>query len=854
VLQDSALVELRILGSVQLKASDGRDVETLVRHEKRTALLAYLAAALPRGPQRRDTLLALFWPESDATHARAALNQALYVLRAALGDNAIMPRGEGEVGLNSDVVSCDAAAFEAALDTGRPGDALALYRGDLLEGFYVTDAPEFERWVERERARLRERASQGAWALAEERAAAGDPLEGERWARRAADLLPADEAVARRLMTFLDGLGDRAAAIRAYEAYARTLAQEYELEPSAETQALAAAIRDREQVAPAVRSPTPTRPMPGPGARGVRLRLLPIVLVAAVVVGALAYRMVTRLRRATAASLVARVLVLPFQNLGAVEDAYFADGITDEITARLATVSDLRVVGGQSALRYRGSVKTPRQIAKEVGADYVLEGTVSWQRSAGGTGRVRVRPQLIDARDESQIWATVLDQEVTDLFTLLSAVTQQVVDELHVALEAPQRTRLTTVPTRNLEAYDYYLRAREFARRAWTESNTRGAIEMLGQAVGRDSTFALAYAWLSFAHTNAHWMYSMGADHLDEAKRAAERALRLDPRLSDAHMALGHYYYACCEDYRRAMSHLETSLAGRPGDPQVVMFIGNVHKRQGRWEDAVQYYQRAASLDPRWVAPLRNLAQVQLWMHRYDDAERTSRQVLSLEPRDAFAYEIWASTPLLRDADTAQARRVLVEAAKVSEGFEGMRLPFDLELWSGNYRTALTLLGGKLGALDTQDEWLVNDHNRQAVAFRLLGDPSAARAHFDSARVELEQQVPQGFPRSRRGQNWVRSALAISYAGAGRREAALEQARIVMSSAPIAVDAISGPVALQNLALAYVLLGEKTAALDILEQLLSIPARISPPVLRLDPLWAPLRGDPRFARLVGAAR
>ena len=214
MLRDSALVELRILGSLQLRAADGRQVETLARHAKRTALLAYLAASSPRGPHRRDTLLALFWPESDAPHARAALNQALYVLRSALGEEAIAPRGDGEVVLSREAVWCDAAAFEAALDAGRPGDALALYRGDLLEGFFVTGAPEFERWLERERARLRERASQGAWALAEERAAVGDAGEAGRWARRAADLLPADEITARRLMTFLNKPGGGGRGVR----------------------------------------------------------------------------------------------------------------------------------------------------------------------------------------------------------------------------------------------------------------------------------------------------------------------------------------------------------------------------------------------------------------------------------------------------------------------------------------------------------------------------------------------------------------------------------------------------------------------------------------------------------------
>jgi len=854
-VRDNTLVELRILGSLQLRASDGRDVAILVHHPKRAALLAYLAAALPRGAHRRDILLALFWPESDASHARAALNQALYVLRAALGDEAITPRGDGEVGLNSDVVSCDAAAFEAALDTGRPGDALALYRGDLLTGFYVADAPEFERWVERERARLRERASEGAWALAEEKAAAGDPLEAERWARRAAELVPADETVARRLMTFLDELGDRAAAIRAYEAYARTLAQEYELAPSAETQALAATIRDREHAAPVMR-PELTPLTPGPAARVVRRRLLPILLVTAVVAGALGYSVVTRLRRATAASRVPRVLVLPFQNLGAAEDAYFADGITDEITARLAMVKGLSVVGGQAALRYKGTNKTPRQMREEIAVDYVLEGTVSWQRARSGPGRVRVRPQLINARDESQAWAAVLDENmnIAELFALLSGITQRVVDQLHVALEPPQQLGISSIPTKSLEAYDYYLRGRTFARGPWLASNNRAAMELLQRAVERDSTFALAYAWLSFSHTEAHWLHSMGARHLELAKEAADQALRLDPRLPDVHTALGHYYYACCNDYRRALSHLERSYAARPGDAQVVMFIGNVYKRQGRWDDALRFYEQAASLDPGWKSPLLNLSQTELWLRRYGDAERTSRRALSLEPREAFAYTIWASVPLLRDGDVAAARRIVREAAAVSDGYGGMRLPFYVELLDRRYGAAVSRLGGKLGPLESGDDWLVTDHIRRAVTSRLLGDSGAARVHFDSARVELEASLRGDLAPVRQRHNWLRSGLAICYAGLGRRDAALEQARQVLASDPPAVDAISGPAALQDVALAYVMLGDRTAALDIIERLLSIPARFSAHVLRLDPLWDPLRGDPRFERLVKPRR
>src|SRR5262245_57860379 len=200
---------------MQLSASDGRDLSGLDRQPKRMALLAYLAAAVPRGPQRRDTLLGLFWPEVSTTKARASLSQTLYILRNALGEQAILTHGEDEVAVSRAVVSCDAQAFEAALDADRPDEALAHYRGEFLMGFFLGDAPEFERWVDRERERLRGRAAEAAWAWAETRAAAGDTAQAVRWARWAAALAPADEAVIRRLMTFLSKLGDRAAALRA---------------------------------------------------------------------------------------------------------------------------------------------------------------------------------------------------------------------------------------------------------------------------------------------------------------------------------------------------------------------------------------------------------------------------------------------------------------------------------------------------------------------------------------------------------------------------------------------------------------------------------------------------------------
>src|SRR5947207_90876 len=307
-------------------------------------------------------------------------------------------------------------------------------------------------------------------------------------------------------MTFLNTLGDRAAAIRAYEAFVSRLAEEYELEPSRETNALAAAIRDGEPPSPASRPARPSEPAAGVAPRRHRrTRALAGVLSGAALVGAIGVGIVMhRHSEVSAPPQAPRILVLPFQNLGAAEDVYFTDGITDEITARLATVKGLSVVGGQAAQRYRGSRKTPRQMAEETHADYVLEGTVSWQRARRGPGRVRVRPQLINAHDETQVWAAVMDHDVnmTELFALLSGVTQRVVDELHLALEPRQQRDLTVLPTTNLDAYDYYLRGRTFAHGTWSTKSNLPAIQMFEPAVARDSELALACARFSVPHTH----------------------------------------------------------------------------------------------------------------------------------------------------------------------------------------------------------------------------------------------------------------------------------------------------------------------------------------------------------------
>jgi len=244
------MIELRLLGRLSLTSAAGRDVRALLGQPRRLALLAYLAAATPPGFHRRDSLLALFWPELDREHARAALRQALHVVRDALGTNAVASRGDEEIGLDFDRASCDVTRFRRAVEGEQFREALELYRGDLLEGFFITGAPEFERWLETERARLREIASRTARTLGERCEADGNLTTAVHWSRRALDLAPNEEALLRRLVTVLDRHGDRAGALQAYEEFRGRLAEEYQAEPAPETEALVAALRARQQAQP----------------------------------------------------------------------------------------------------------------------------------------------------------------------------------------------------------------------------------------------------------------------------------------------------------------------------------------------------------------------------------------------------------------------------------------------------------------------------------------------------------------------------------------------------------------------------------------------------------------------------
>jgi DNA-binding SARP family transcriptional activator/TolB-like protein/Tfp pilus assembly protein PilF len=642
------VIELRLFGTLQLSASDGRDLTALARRSKRAALLLYLAAAVPYGLHRRDTLLALFWPELDEARARSALSQALYVLRNALGEQAILTRGGDEVGIAREVVWCDVHAFETALDSGHCAEALTLYRGGLLNGFSLGDAPEFGRWVDQERQRLEERAAEAAWAWAEARAAAGDVAQAEHWARRAAALARADEVAVRRLMTFLQRQGNRVAALRAYEAFGATLREEYQLEPSGETQALAEAIR-RER-SPAL-TPEPLQPVvssaPGPPERrpAARRWAWAGAMLGAALLAVLGLRASMSPGGGVAPQPpIRRIAVLPLANLtGDTAQDYFVEGLHDALVTELAKVNALSVISRTSVLGYRHTTKTVPEIAHELHVDAVVEGSVTLEGDS-----VRITAQLIAGPADRHLWADTYVKSRRNLLQLYADVTQDIAREVRIALTPEERSRLANARTIDPEAYDLYLKGKYHCE-SWAVDGFQRGIALLRRAIDQDPLFALPYQGLAACY--ADWAFfdsSPPTDVTPLAKAAATRALELDSTLGLPHATLAWIRFVKDLDFVGPDQEFRQALALSPGSSWIQGWYGSYLTFAGRFDEAIRLKRQAVELDPLSVATSFSLGFDLHYARRYDESTAELRRTLELDPASFGSRLVMAANYALK--------------------------------------------------------------------------------------------------------------------------------------------------------------------------------------------------------------
>jgi len=555
------------------------------------------------------------------------------------------------------------------------------------------------------------------------------------------------------------------------------------------------------------------------------------------------------------------IAVLPFENRSEEKaNAYFAEGIQDEILTRLSKIADLKVISRTSTQHYKSAPKNLRDIARQLGVAHILEGSV--QKSGDA---VRVNVQLINAATDSHVWADTFDRKLIDIFSVESEVAKAVADQLQAKLTGREEQEIAAKPTDNPEAYDAYLLARQHFDRGLaytsksflTRSNALGAQKYLKEAVRLDPKFALGWALLSYADSRGYMTQSLQptAALCEEARQAAETALTLQPNLGEAVLAKGSYYYNCLKDYDTAVRYFEQARQLLPNSSRIPESLAYVARRRGQWKQSLSYLVEAERLDPRNVNLLTQHATTDMNLRRFPEALRKLDEILDITPDDPDILVTKAAV-LQAQGDLPRASALLAPfhfAADAAEDLETQVYQAILERRPAQMIPRLKeilakpdpALGSNNGELRFWLGW----------AQEVAGDHAAAQESWLQARSELEPfltEQPDNYS--------LVGHLALTNMGLGDKAAALALAERAMAANPIEKDALTGPTPIEFLARVAARMGEPDRAIVALQKLLSIPYTgalvagppLTPALLRLDPMFDPLRKDPRFQKLVGS--
>jgi serine/threonine-protein kinase len=554
----------------------------------------------------------------------------------------------------------------------------------------------------------------------------------------------------------------------------------------------------------------------------------------------------------------AKVLaVLPFENLGDSTQTYFADGVGDEVRGKLSQLGGVAVIARASSNGYRHTSKSPQQIAHELGAEYLLTATVRWEKHPDGTSQVRVSPELVRITPgvaPTTKWQQGFDAALTDVFQVQAEIAGQVAQALNVALGDSEEHHLATRPTQSLPAYDAFLRG-EAATQGMTTldpQSLRQAIAAYEQAVALDSTFVEAWAELSRAEAYLYSSLAATPTTGEAARRAAEQALALAPTRSEGHQALGAYYGYVVADKPRAYAEDSAALTLAPGNADILWAVGFDEHALQRWEAARGHLEQAARLDPRSGITAHQLGLLLVCLRRYPEAERILDHSVQLLPADLGVREDRAIVALAQ-GNLAHAQGIIRAAPKDVDPtalVASVASYLDL-VWVLDEAQQRLLLRLRPSAFDdNRAQWGIT----LAQTYAVQGDTARQRVYADSARLAYEQQLdgsPQGASTTTSTFDAQRRAfLGLALAYLGQKAAAIREGQRAVALSPISRDAFVGPYIQLQLARIYLLVGEPEKALDQLEPLLKMPYYLSPGWLKIDPNFAPLRGNPRFERLV----
>jgi TolB-like protein/Flp pilus assembly protein TadD len=546
------------------------------------------------------------------------------------------------------------------------------------------------------------------------------------------------------------------------------------------------------------------------------------------------------------------IAVLPFENRS--EDkanAYFTDGVQDEILTNLSRIADLKVISRTSVLQYKSGVaRNVREIAQQLGVANVVEGSV--QRSGN---RVRVNAQLVDARTDAHLWAQTYDRDLADVFAIQSEIAKAIADQLQAKLSPTEKNGMNERPTSDLVAYDLYLRAKELIydsnlNPSRAKDNLFKAVQLLDQATARDPAFLLAYCQLAYAHD---LIYLYNFDHTETrlalAETSVRTAVRLQPDSGETHLAQAIHFYWGYLNYDRARGELAKAQHALPNNARIFEFLGLIDRRQGRWDEAIRNLERAVDLDPRNMEVISNLGEIYNNLRKYEEAIAIYNRALALKPHSASLRlsQAWIGAAAHADIAPVRAMTNTIEAEGPSSAAEVAESSLGLALIERDPAAAARALAKIPSEGIVQLRYPFPHGWYEGLVAELRQDTPAAQAAFTAARAEVEKLVAAQ-PRNEK----PLSVLALIDAKLGEKEKAIQEGRTACDILPIAKDATDGVLLITNLAIIYALTGEKDLALKQLDKVSKLPFGPSYGQLRLNPDWDPLRGDPRFEKIVAS--
>ncbi len=551
------------------------------------------------------------------------------------------------------------------------------------------------------------------------------------------------------------------------------------------------------------------------------------------------------LPRATARNVDKSIAVLPFENLsGDPDNAYFADGIQDDILTNLSKIGDLKVISRTSVMSYRGSgTRNARDIGKALGVATLVEGSV---RRIGN--RVRVNVQLINASNDEHIWAEDYDRDLTDVFAIQTDLAQKIVYTLQAKLSPNEKARLDRRPTQDPNAYLLFVQAHDYANRTDMFRDTSLKAESLfEQAIKLDPNFSLAYAGLSMVESWVYHSFDPLPSRRDKARLNADEALRLQPDLPEGHLALGFSYYYGDRDYQHALAEFEIAKRGLPNEAQAYMAIGAIQRRQGKWIESTGNLEKAAALDPKNVGILCNLGYSYMAQRNFEAADKIFDRAIAAEPQSLQAAGMKAAVAVQSTGDLSAVEK---QFSSVPPGAD----PGGLITW---IRVGILTLERKFPealqvAQQFPGETLATATTApcpkallEGTLYLYQGDKEKARIAYGHARAVAEKLVREAPQDSaRHGQ------LGVVLAALGQKEQAINEGKRAVELLPESQDAFDGPQGTASLAQIYAWTGEFDEAFRLLDHLLDVPNGLTVPMLKLEPMWDPLRKDPRFQALI----